>query len=169
MDALDFDIDVDVSSLVGAGLEDILVNSRHYEAALPRPDRSRQEQWARSERLREAIAQAQWDAVAIARSERRAARRAPLLRGLRIDGERSDAYVCDISRDGLRVSGRPRNGLLDVELKVPGLTFPVESRAEVVDFRDANVLPIMNLRFVGINRRVAEGIDSYVHRRLLRS
>lgn len=167
MDALEFDIDVDVSALVGAGLEDILVSSRHYEAALPRPDRSRHEQLARNTLLCEEIERAQWNAIAVARSERRIARRAPLLRGLRIDGGRADAYVCDISRDGLRASGRPRKGLFDVELKIPGLEFPVETRAEVVDFRDANVLPIMNLRFVGLDRQSAAGIDRYVYRKLL--
>lgn len=167
---LDFDIDVDLAPLIGAGLSDILVSSELYEAANPVSGRGADLQARLDAELQDRIRRAHWYAASRARAERRAALRAPLLRRLRIDGHASedDVYVCDISRDGLRASGRPRNGLLDVELKVPGVPFPVETRAEVVDFRDANVLPIMNLRFVNLRRATAEQIDRYVHHRLRR-
>ncbi len=167
---LDFDIDVDLAPLIGAGLSDILVSSEHYEAAASARGRGAHLQARLDAELHERIQRAHWYAASQARNERRNALRAPLLRKLRIDRQpsASDGYVCDISRDGLRASGRPNSGLLDLELKVPGLPFPVETRAEVVDFRDANVLPIMNLRFVNLRRATAEQIDSYVHRRLRR-
>lgn len=168
LDVLDFEIDVDLSNIVGAGLDNILVSAEYYEQALPRADRGEDEQAELDRLLRNQIWRSQWRAAARARSERRESRRAPLLRTLWVDGRRADTYVCDISRDGLRASGRPPNGTFDVSLKVPGMNFPVETRAEVVDFRDANVLPLMNIRFVGLHRRIADKIDGYVHDRLMR-
>lgn len=167
---LDFEIDVDLGPLLGAGLADIFVSSELYERAAPALDRGADLQARLDTELHQRIWQAQWLAASRARSERRSALRAPLLRKLLIDGQDDDqdAYVCDISRDGLRASGRPYNGLIDLELKVPGVPFPVATRAEVVDFKDANVLPIMNLRFVGMRRTTADQIDAYVHRRLRR-
>ena len=167
---LDFDIDVDIAPLLGAGLSDILVSSELYERAAPCSGRGADLQARLDAELQDRIQRAHWYAASRARNDRRHALRAPLLRKLRIDGHREDedVYVCDISKDGLRASGRPYAGVLDLELKVPGLDFPVETRAEVVDFRDANVLPIMNLRFMNLRRATADQIDAYVHRRLRR-
>ncbi|MEO0811313.1 MAG: PilZ domain-containing protein [Myxococcota bacterium] len=167
---LDFDIDVDLGPLIGAGLGDIMVSSELYERAAPVLGRGIDQQERLEIELQDKIQRAHWYAAARARAERRRALRAPLLRRLRIDGHREgeDVYVCDISRDGLRASGRPYQGVLDLQLKVPGVPFPVETRAEVVDFKDANVLPIMNLRFTNLRRSTAERIDAYVHQRLNR-
>ncbi|MEM6558939.1 MAG: hypothetical protein AAF605_04065 [Myxococcota bacterium] len=166
-DALEFDIDVDVSALIGAGLNDVLVDSRYYvRAKQPQTRLAAHELRVLDDDLDVQIRWAQWRAAAALRSDRRRTRRAPLLRRLIVDGHRSDGYVCDISREGLRASGRPRSGVIDLELKLPSLPFPLETRAEVIDFRDANVLPIMNLRFINLRRHYADGIEAYVQRRL---
>ncbi len=100
-----------------------------------------------------------------AQHERRRARRAPIMTRVHVDGA-GHMLACDVSSRGLRCSGRPTKGIVDVEFKVPGLAFPVDARAEVVAFKDANVLPLVNLRFLDLDRVYREFIDTYVGLRL---
>lgn len=100
-----------------------------------------------------------------AQHERRRARRAPIMTRVYVDGD-SHMLATDVSSRGLRCSGRPNKGIVDVEFKVPGLAFPVDARAEVVAFKDANVLPLVNLRFIDLDKVYRQFIDTYVGLRL---
>jgi hypothetical protein len=42
----------------------------------------------------------------------------------------------------------------------------VDARAEVVDFKDGAVIPLVNLRFIDLDRPYREHIQAYVDRRL---
>lgn len=100
-----------------------------------------------------------------AQHERRRARRAPIMTRVHVDGD-VHMLATDVSSRGLRASGRPKNGVVDVEFKIPGLAFPVDARAEVVAFKDANVLPLVNLRFLNLDKLYRDYIDTYVGLRL---
>lgn len=160
----DFDIDVDLGPMFQDVRAPILVNSRWYELALPADGRAPEVQASLDGCLERELLRAQWEAMELLRQERRGARRAPILRRLQMDGER--LLACDISSTGLRASGRPTRGLIDFEFNLPGLDFPVDARAEVIDFKDKAVIPLVNLRFVDLDRPYREHIDAYVSRKL---
>ncbi|MBC7794473.1 MAG: PilZ domain-containing protein [Clostridia bacterium] len=100
-----------------------------------------------------------------AQHERRRARRAPIMTRVNVGGDRH-MLACNVSSRGLQCSGRPTKGIVDVEFKVPGLAFPVDARAEVVAFKDGSVLPLVNLRFLNLDKVYREFIDTYVGLRL---
>lgn len=159
---LDFDIDVDVSGLLGVDRE-LLVSGRWYELMRQRDDRPDWLQHKVDRAFHNALLRAQWRAAA-QRAERRRALRVPLISRVSIT-EHSPLVACDISLSGLRCSGRPKKDFLDIEFKLPSLQFPVEARAEVVSFRDANVIPLAGLRFVDIDTPYLEHIQTYISRR----
>ena len=102
-----------------------------------------------------------------AQRDRRRAQRAPVLTRVHVDGA-SHMVACDVSSRGLLCSGRPQACTMDVEFKIPGLAFPIDARAEVIDFIDRPVLPRVNLRFIDLDTPYRDHIDAYVNRRLAR-
>lgn len=168
-DPHEFDIDVDVSSLLIPELphsyrEPILIDSLWYTLARPGSQRSRAIEAAIQQCFSDEIRRAQWRAVMQRHRDRRGAKRAPILSRLHIDG--ADPMVaCDVSATGLRASGRPATGQFDVEFKLPGVQFPVDARAEVIDFKDRNVIPLVSLRFTSIDKPYQELIERYVARK----
>lgn len=167
LDACEFDIDVDLAPLLGAKSAPVLVNARWYDLMQSHPERAEEVQRAMERSFRNTMLFAQWRALTQRWNDRRQAMRAPILSRVHLDGG-DHMVACDVSQSGLRCSGRPQKGVFDVEFKVPGLAFPVDARAEVVDFKDANVLPLVNLRFVSIDRPYREHLESYVQRRTRR-
>jgi hypothetical protein len=161
-DPHNFDIDVDLGPLLDSD-DPVLVTSRWYKLLRPSSERPRGLQEKIDSTFRNTILKAQWD-IAKSRTERRRAVRAPLLS--RVHANSGDRLVtCDISLAGLRCSGRPTKDTMDVEFKLPGLAFPVEARARVVSFRDANVIPLAGLQFVDIDTPYLDHIHNYVDAR----
>ena len=160
----DFEIDVDLSQVLGSGHGPLLLSSRWYELVTPREDRSPRVQFELERAFRKALLQAQWRATARRMLDRRRAARVPLLSRVRVDAGQP-LVACDISVSGLRCSGKPRAPVMDVEFRLPGLDFPVDARVEVVSWRDANVIPLVGLRFAHIDRAYLAHIAGYVARR----
>lgn len=163
VDPYDFDIDVDLAPLLGRVKEPVLIDSRWYELVRKRPARSSSLQHKLDECWRKIMLQAQWH-CARQQSERRRALRVPLVSRVHtVPG--NPMVACDISQKGLRCSGRPQSGILDIEFKLPGLAFPIDARAEVVSFKPANVIPLTGLRFVDIDTPYLDHIHRYIERR----
>ncbi len=163
-DPLSFDIDVDLSPLLDGANDAVLVSGHWYTLLRPHAERPAALQAKIEEGFRNALLAAQWFA-AQRRRERRRAVRAPLLSRVHVDGD-APMVACDISLAGLRCSGRPRQERMDVEFRLPGLAFPVAARAEVVTFKDANVIPLAGLRFLDIDPPYLDHIHRYVaHKR----
>lgn len=169
--SLDFDIDVDVSSIFAAPhrerrrtkeREPVLIDAGWYEMVRSNGQREGYLQRDIERAFNLELTYARW---LVEQRERRKAMRAPVMTRVRVDGA-PHMLACDVSSRGLRCSGRPRSGLVDIEFKLPGLAFPVDARAEVVDFKDTAVLPLVNLRFIDLDRPYRDHIEAYVHRRL---
>lgn len=168
---LDFDIDVDLSGLYGAphrerrrlnGRDPMLIDGAWYQMVKPNLAREPFLQREIERTFELELVYKRWLA---AQRERRKAIRAPVMTRVAVDGA-PYMLACDVSTHGLRCSGRPSSGLLDVEFKIPGLAFPVDARAEVVDFVDRPVLPAVSLRFIDLDRPYREHIEAYVQRKL---
>lgn len=156
--ALDFDIDVDVSPLLGQCTAPSLVDDHWYLLAhAPRP-RLR----AQADRLlHNALLAAQWQAVRGRILDRRRAVRAPLLS--RVDSDAGHHYIAsDVSLSGLRCSGQPANAPVDIAFRLPGLGFPVEARAEVVSVQPGLAAASLGMRFTHIERPYVEWIAQYI-------
>jgi hypothetical protein len=161
-DPADFDIDVDLSLLLG-GQTPQLLSSTWYTLVRERQERPTALQQKIEAAFHNALLRAQWQARGH-RLERRRAVRVPLLS--RVHVSRGPRLVStDISIAGLRCSGRPTSGMLDIEFKLPGLAFPVAARVEVANFEDREVIPLVGLRFVDIERPYVEHIVRYVDTR----
>lgn len=159
----DFDIDIDLAPVLRTA-RPCLVNARWYELLRERPERAAALQSKIEASFRNVLLRCEWQARR-ERIERRRALRAPLLSRVHVAPGSTRLVACDVSTTGLRCSGRPQSGVLDIEFKLPGLAFPVAARAEVAEFRDGNVLPLAGLRFVDIERAYVEHIAQYVRRR----
>ncbi|MEZ0312762.1 MAG: PilZ domain-containing protein [Myxococcota bacterium] len=105
---------------------------------------------------------AQWEQ---ARKDRRKLLRAPVMTRVFIDGQ-EHMLACDVSTRGLRCSGRPKKTTLDVEFKIPGLPFPIDAKAEVIEYFDRPVIPLVNMKFVDLDTPYESHIEAYVNRRL---
>ncbi len=161
-DPLNFEIDVDLSSVVGDGTE--LVSARWYKLLRPSPERPAALQEKIERAFRTELLRAQWQAALRRQPERRRAIRAPLLSRLNV--ELGDPLIaCDISLSGLRASGRPRHERFDVEFKIPNVAFPIDAKVEVVSFKDATVIPLAGLRFVDIDPPYLDHINRYIGER----
>ena len=161
-DPTSFDVDVDLAPLYGAK-DPLVVSDRWYQLVQPRADRPPSLQRKIEESFRNVVLRAQWQA-ACRREERRRAVRVPLLSGVQVTtGPR--LVSTDISLAGLRCSGRPTAGMLDIEFRLPGLAFPVAARAEVANFQDSPVIPLVGLRFVDIERTYVDHIERYIDER----
>lgn len=139
-----------------------LIDPAWYEMVKPNPNRTPAAQREIERCFQLEVTYAKWLA---AQRDRRKAERAPVMTRVHVDGE-AHMLACDVSSNGLRCSGRPEKGVLDLEFKIPGLAFPVDARAEVVDFKDGAVIPLVNLRFIDLDRPYREHIQAYVDRRL---
>lgn len=163
-DPLNFEIDVDLSMLLGSSKE-ALVSSRWYKLLRRNGERPDDLQLKIESSFQNTILKLQWEAALLRwQTERRRAVRAPLLSRVHVANE-DHLIACDISLAGLRCSGRPNKDVLDIEFKLPGLAFPVEAKAEVVSFKDANVLPIAGLKFLDIDTPYLDHINKYVAER----
>jgi len=161
----DFDIDVDISSLLGeADLGPILVNESWYRLATPREDRSYLMQAKADQLFKNAMLHAQWQATRRRKLDRRRAVRAPVVSRVHIEGARH-MVATNISLTGLRCSGVPRAPLVDIEFKLPGMEFPIDARAEVVSYKESNVIPLVGMRFVGLETPYRDQIAHYIWRR----
>jgi hypothetical protein len=159
-----FDIDVDISPLLGDVDEPTLINSKWYELVAGQPDRIRSLQGKVEEVFRKELLYAQWRATARRRLDRRRAVRVPILSRVHVDGGRS-MVATDLSLSGMRASGVPAAPVMDIEFNLPGLQFPIDAKAEVVEFRSSNVIPLVGMRFAWIDRPYVDLIASYVARR----
>ncbi len=104
----------------------------------------------------------QWEQ---AQKDRRKLLRAPVMTRVHIDGQ-EHMLACDVSTRGLRCSGRPKKATLDVEFKIPGLPFPIDAKAEVIEYFDRPVIPLVNMRFIDLDTPYESHIQDYVNRRL---
>jgi hypothetical protein len=157
-----FDIDVDLGPLLGA--DDPMLLSDTWYLMRSMGERFDDDLQAKVERaFGNELLLLQWRASR-ARSERRRAVRAPLLS--RVEATSGQRFVTtDISLAGLRCSGRPLAGVLDIEFKLPTLAFPVSARAEVANFQDSPVIPLIGLRFVDIEAPYVDEISRYIDTR----
>lgn len=164
-----FTIDVDIAPLLGSRAAPTLVDAGWYTLSQPHPNRQSALQAKVERAFRNTILRAQWEATVTRARERRRAIRVPLLSRVHDAGASTKLGVTtDISLAGVRCTGRPQRELLDIEFRLPGLGFPVDARAEVVNFRDGNVFPLMGLRFVDIDTPYLGHIAAYVQRRCLK-
>ncbi|MBI5509483.1 MAG: PilZ domain-containing protein [Deltaproteobacteria bacterium] len=163
-DALDFDIDVDLSPVYDRLAEPLLIDARWYDLVMPRAGRAPELQAKLDQMFENVMLRAQWRATQRRALDRRRAVRVPLLSRLLVTGGKH-LVACDISMSGLRASGEPNAPLMDVEFKLPGLSFPVEARVEVVSYKPANVIPLVGLRFAWIDKPYVEHIARYIGRR----
>ncbi|OGQ89047.1 MAG: hypothetical protein A2289_18715 [Deltaproteobacteria bacterium RIFOXYA12_FULL_58_15] len=163
-DPYDFDIDVDISPI----LEDVdtptLLDGHWYELTRPRAGRSAALQDKMERTFRNAMLHAQWRATSRRSLDRRRAMRVPLLSRLHVDGG-NHLVTCDISMSGLRCSGTPLAPLMDVEFRLPKVDFPIDARVEVVSFKEANVIPLVGLRFAWIDKPYVHYIADYISQR----
>jgi hypothetical protein len=157
-DPLEFDIDVDLSQLLGA---ETVMDGRWYELTQPRPGRAARLQAKLDQSFRNALMCAQWRATARRRIDRRRALRAPLLSRVNVEGG-AHLVSTDISMSGMRCSGHPSAPLMDVEFRLPKVGFPVDARVEVVSYKENAVLPWVGLRFAWIDRPYVDCIARYV-------
>jgi hypothetical protein len=104
----------------------------------------------------------QWEQ---AQKDRRKLLRAPVMTRVHIDGQ-EHMLATDVSTRGLRCSGRPKKATLDVEFKIPGLPFPIDAKAEVIEYFDRPVIPLVNMRFIDLDTPYESHIQAYVERRL---
>ena len=157
-----FDVDVDLGPLLDA--DDPMMLSDSWYRMLSLSDRWRAELQHKVERaFGNELLHLQWLASR-RRSERRRAVRAPLLSRVEVtDGQRF--VTTDISLAGLRCSGRPQASVLDIEFKLPTLAFPVAARAEVANYQDSPVIPLVGLRFVDIEAPYVDEISRYIDTR----
>jgi hypothetical protein len=161
---LDFDIDLDLSPLLGALAGPTLINARWYELISGRPDRPPALQRKIQEAFHRSLMFAEWRATRLRHHERRRAVRVPLVSPvLTVKGPR--LVTTDISLSGLRCSGRPAAPLLDIEFRLPGIAFPIDARAEVVTFRDSSVIPLLGMRFVSMDRAYVDLIEQFIDKR----
>jgi len=160
----DFDIDVDLSPLLGTLAAPTLIDSRWYELAARRPGRPLMLQRKIEQAFHRRVLFAEWRAMRARNHERRRALRVPLVSSVAV-GKGSRLVTTDISLSGLRCSGRPTSPVLDIEFRLPGLDFPIDTRAEVVSFRDSNVIPLLGMRFVSMDRAYVELIERFIDQR----
>ena len=163
-ESLDFDIDVDLSPILDHLQEPTLVDVKWYELVAPRPGRAHDVQAKLDQMFENVMLRAQWQATQRRALDRRRAVRVPLLSRVVVDGG-PHLVACDISMSGLRASGRPAAPVMDVEFKIPGLTFPVDARVEIVSFKDTNVIPLVGMRFAWIDKPYVQQIAAYISRR----
>jgi len=148
---LDFDIDVDISTILGKSEQSVVLCANDYLES----------ESDNSKRWKNALLKAQWEDVCKGRQDRRRAIRAPLLSSLYAEsGDRMT--TTNISLSGLRVSGRPIDSMMDIEFKIPGIKFPIDAKAEVVSFQESAIVPIMGLRFASIDRAYLDHIADYI-------
>lgn len=155
------EIDVDLAPMLGTE-EEVLVNEQFYRMAHARRDRTVQAKV--DHLLRNAQLAAQWRATARRRLDRRRAIRAGLLTRVRIDGGKH-LIATDISLRGMRCSGQPTAPLMHIEFDLPGLEFPIESRAELMNYRHSPDFPWVGLRFIDIDRPYVRWIAGYIDRK----
>lgn len=163
-ESLDFDIDVDISPLLDDVQEPVLVRDCWYRLAQPKTGRRRRVQEAAERMLNNTLLRAQWLARERRSMDRRRAVRVPLLSRLRPERGRP-MTTTDISLTGLCASGEPLAPVMDVEFKIPGLPFPVDTRVEVVSYKSSPVIPLVGMRFINLERPYAEHIARYVAQR----
>ncbi len=163
-DPCTFDIDVDLSPLLGGIDDPTLISSYWYELTQTREGRPPQLQAKLERTMRNAVLRAQWRAASRRRLDRRRALRVPLISRVRVDGG-PHLVAVDISLSGLRCSGEPSAPVMDVEFRLPGNPIPVDARVEVVSFKDASVIPLVGIRFVWIDRPYVEQIAEYIARK----
>ncbi len=155
----DFDIDVDFTTQVG---EEMCIDSRWYELACQ--SQHAELRHKANEVLRNAVLRAQWLATSRRPLDRRRARRVGVISRLHMAGG-GRMVTTDISVSGLRCSGEPRAPIMNVEFKIPGLGFPVDTTVEVVSYKPSNVVPLCGLRFVNIDRAYQRHISEYIGRK----
>ncbi len=162
----DFDIDVDLTELLGGADSEVetLLDDRWYHTVRPRPGRSSQAQAKMETLFSNAMLHAQWEATRRRKLDRRRAIRAPILSRVHVtDGLHLTAT--NISLSGLCASGHPLAPLMTVEFKIPGMDFPVDTRVEVVNYKNSSVIPLVGLRFVDLERPYVDAIAGYIGRR----
>jgi hypothetical protein len=162
---MQLDIDVDLSTLLGfAEPGSVVINDNWYLLARDRDGRSEKVQQKIDRIFKNALMQAQWEATTRRSLDRRRAVRVPLLSRVFVSGG-MHMTATDISLSGLCVSGEPRAPLMDIEFKIPGLPFPIDARAEVVSYKESNVIPLVGLRFIGLEKPYKHHIAEYISRR----
>lgn len=159
----EFDIDVDVSPLLErtARMTGVtLIDDRYYRLAARRGRNSALQ--AKAEQLLDnSLMFAQWAARSRSSLDRRRAVRVPLISRVHV-GQSRHMVAIDISMSGLRSVGEPRAPVMEIEFKLPGLDFPVDARVEVMSYKSSNVIPLVGLRFINLQRPFAESIARFI-------
>src|SRR5512145_1314352 len=139
-----FDIDVDISPLLGNVEGAALIDDRWYRLARASRGRDPVLQAKAERMLDNSVLYAQWVARSRRRLDRRRAVRAPMISRVHLDNGLHMTST-DISLSGMRCAGDPASPLMNVEFRVPGLEFPIDARVEVMSYKDANVIPLVGL------------------------
>lgn len=157
----DFDIDVDISPLLGNVDGTALIDDRWYRLVHTSENRDPALRAKAERMLNNSLLYTQWSARSRRRLDRRQAIRAPLISRVHLDSG-MHMVSTDISLSGMRCSGRPVSPVMDVEFKLPGLRFPVDTRVEVMSYKESNVIPLVGLRFIHLERPYVEEIARYI-------
>jgi hypothetical protein len=160
----DFDIDVDVSGLLGSEDESLLVSDSLYRLAQTTYLKNPTLRAKATRMLDNALLHAQWTARSRKALDRRRAVRAPLVSRVHMDNGRH-LVSTDISLSGMRCSGMPQAPVMNIEFTLPNLRFPVATRVEIVTFKQSAVTPLCGLRFINLERTYREYIANYVSER----
>lgn len=163
-DPYNFDIDVDLSPMLGEVDDPTLINSYWYEMTQSRVERPPELQAKLERTFRNAMLRAQWRATSRRRLDRRRALRVPLISRVHVDAG-SHLVATDISLSGLRCSGEPSAPVMDVEFRLPSSQIPIDARVEVVSFKESNVIPLVGMRFAWIDRPHVDTIAEFIARK----
>ena len=142
----------------------ILISDAWYRMAAPAGGRTSIIQAKMDRILNKALMRAQWKATARAPLDRRRAIRVPLLSRVRPQLGHH-LTTLDVSVAGLRCHGRPTAPVMDIEFKVPGADFPIDTRVEVMSLKDSPLFNGCGLRFVGLEEPYKNQILRYIDRR----
>ena len=161
--AFSFDIDIDLTSILGPGqcANDMLLDSRWYEMAHPQSRRSRELQRKLDRALDDALRSLGKRSLKKNSLDRRSGTRIPTDLRLDISGA-LPLRIRNISENGLSCIGTPTSPVMDIEFTLPGMKIPIESKAEVVRYNDAKSRSEVGLRFVCLDGPYREFLRDYI-------
>jgi len=158
--ANDFDIDVDLSKLLGRPQQHLL-DSRWYELAQLQPYRDPKLHRKIQKLFQNEMWHLQWQTALNRSPDRRRGLRASLKNSIFM-GQGDVLVATEISCFGLQGSGRPKHDRMDIQFRLPNVKPWLKARAEVVSYHESKLLPYVGLSFMDIDEWVREDIRRYV-------
>ena len=161
--AFSFDIDIDLTSILGPGqcANDMLLDSRWYEMAHPQSRRSQELQRKLDRALDDALRSLGKRSLKQNSLDRRSGTRIPM--DLRLDTSRGlPLRIRNISENGLCCIGTPTAPVMDIEFTLPGMKIPIESRVEVLRYNNCKSSSEVGLRFVSLDEPYREFLRDHI-------